>query len=251
MNKNDTDTRRKAVIMGATSGIGMEVARALAMQGWKIAVAGRRIERLHKLQEELPQVTAAMQIDVTDEDALQRLETLIAELGGMDLYFHSSGIGFQNVEMDVKREMDTVAVNGMGFTRMVTTAFNWFARHPEQKGHIAAISSIAGTKGLGASPAYSSTKRFQSHYMECLEQLAHIRKLEISFTDIRPGFVTTELIKDCNYPMNMDAADVARQIVSGIDRRKRVMIIDWRYRVLVFFWRLVPGWLWRKMDIRS
>ena len=51
--------------------------------------------------------------------------------------------------------------------------------------------------------------------------------------------------------MNMDAADVARQIVSGINRRKRVMIIDWRYRVLVFFWRLVPGWLWRRMDIRS
>lgn len=247
----DIKTNRKAIVMGATSGIGMEVAKLLTAQGWEIGVAGRRIERLRQLQQENPMVMAIKEIDITAEDAPKRLEELIAELGGMDLYFHSSGIGFQNVELDVDMEMATVATNGMGFTRMVTAAFNHFAAHPEHKGHIAVISSIAGTKGLGASPAYSSTKRFQSHYMECLAQLAHIRGLDIAFTDIRPGFVTTELIEGCNYPMLMDATKVARKIVSAISKRKNSIVIDWRYSILVFFWRLVPGWLWRRMKIKS
>ncbi|MCM1078955.1 MAG: SDR family NAD(P)-dependent oxidoreductase [Bacteroidales bacterium] len=251
MSINRSNTPRKAVITGATSGIGREVAKVLASQGWEIAVAGRREERLVELQKELPHVVAIKRIDVTDKDAPQKLEELILELGGMDLYFHSSGIGYQNVDLDVEKEMATVATNGMGFTRMVTAAFHYFSAHPGQKGHIAVISSIAGTKGLGASPAYSSTKRFQSHYMECLAQLAHIRGLDIAFTDIRPGFVTTELIQDCNYPMNMDAAYVARKIVSGINRKKYVLTIDWRYRIIVAFWRLVPGWLWRRMKIKS
>ncbi len=244
-------TNKKAVIIGATSGIGMEVAKLLAQQGWEIGVAGRRIERLRQLQQENPQIMAIKEIDITDEDAPKLLEELIEELGDMNLYFHSSGIGYQNVALDADKEMAIVATNGMGFTRMVTAAFNYFAAHPERKGHITVISSIAGTKGLGASPAYSSTKRFQSHYMECLGQLAHIRGLDIAFTDIRPGFVTTELIEGCNYPMLMDATKVARKIVSAISKQKHSIVIDWRYRILVFLWQLVPGWLWRRLKIKS
>ena len=76
-----------------------------------------------------------------------------------------------------------------------------------------------------------------------------MQHLSISFTDIRPGFVDTALISGSNFPMKMNAAQVAESIVKAIEKRKRTVIIDWRYRLLTFFWRLLPEWLWERMKI--
>ena len=140
-----------------------------------------------------------------------------------------------------------------GFTQMVGTAFHYFAEHPEREAHLAVISSIAGTKGLGAAPSYSSSKRYIAHYMECLEQLCHIRHLcHIHLHDIRPGFVRTALLADGHhYPVQLDPHKVALSIAKGIRRNCSVITIDWRYRVLVFFWRWVPRWVWVRMRIVS
>ena len=239
----------KAIVMGATSGIGKEVALNFAAKGWDVAIAGRRIE---KLQEVVAMADGGIvgykQIDINDEDAPAKLRSLIAEIGGMDVYFHSSGIGWQNNLLDMEKELATVETNGLGFTRMVGTAYNWFAEKG-CKGRIACISSIAGTKGLGAAPAYSATKRFQNHYLECLSQQARMRKLPIAITDIRPGFVATDLIAGTAYPLQLKAKDVAEDIVKAIDRGKEVKVIDWRYAVLVFLWRLMPRWMWVRMKI--
>lgn len=118
---------KKAIVMGATSGIGMEVAKLLAAKGWQVGIAGRRTERLQALMAD--GITCYQQIDVTSADAPTQLQQLIDKLGGMDLYFHSSGIGWQNNQLDIEKELKTVETNGMGFTRMVDTAFNWFAAH--------------------------------------------------------------------------------------------------------------------------
>ena len=242
--------QRRAIIVGATSGIGLEVAKVLAKKGWLVGIAGRRQELLEQIQQEHQNIVATEQIDVTQSDAPDHLQTLIENLGGMDLYFHSSGIGYQNTGLDMERELATVETNAVGMTRMVGAAFHYFEAHPEQKGQIAVISSIAGTKGLGAAPAYSATKRYVNHYLECLTQLCHIRRLRhISIHDIRPGFVRTALISGSNYPLQLDAAKVAQQIVKKLEQRRAIITIDWRYRLLVFFWRLIPRWLWVRMRI--
>lgn len=233
--------------MGATSGIGLEVARTLCEAGWKVGIAGRRGERLQALKNECSGICAAKVIDVTNDEAPRLLLELIDELGGMDLYFHSSGIGWQNTALDAGKELLTVQTNALGFTRMLTAAFRFFAA--QGSGHIACITSIAGIKGLGAAPAYSATKRFQSHYLECLTQQARMRRLPIVVTDIRPGFVATDLIAGSNYPLQLSAPRVARSIVRAIERRKAVVTIDWRYRILVALWRLIPRSLWVRLPI--
>ena len=242
--------QRRAIIMGATSGIGLEVAKVLAEKGWMVGIAGRRQELLQQIQQEHQNIVATEQIDVTQAEAPKRLLALIEKLGGMDLYFHSSGIGYQNTELDMERELATIETNAVGMTRMVGAAFHYFEAHPEQRGQIAVISSIAGTKGLGAAPAYSSTKRFVNHYLECLTQLCHIRHIRhIRIHDIRPGFVRTALISGSNYPLQLDAAKVAQQIIKKVEQRRAIITVDWRYRLLVFFWRLIPRWLWVRMRI--
>ncbi len=239
--------------MGATSGIGLEVVKVLASKGWQLGVAGRRDDVLQLLSNEVPQVMAVRAIDITRDDAPQRLNGLINELGGIDLYFHSSGIGYQNPDLDADKELRTVETNAVGMTRMVDFMFNYFAQRPDHEGHIAVMSSIARTRGLGAAPAYSATKRYVSHYLECLSQLCTIRRLHhIHLHDIRPGFVRTPLIADGNrYPMQLDPERVAQSIVRGIERDRSVITVDWRYRLLVAGWRLLPRWLWVRLPIAT
>lgn len=76
-----------------------------------------------------------------------------------------------------------------------------------------------------------------------------MRKLPIAITDIRPGFVATDLIAGKAYPLQLKAKDVAEDIVKAIDRGKEVKVVDWRYAVLVFLWRLMPRWMWVRMKI--
>ena len=237
-----------AIIIGASSGIGNEVARLLLQRGWHCGIAARRTEPLEQLRSEYPQLTETETIDITSEEAPERLLQLIERLGGMDLYFHASGIGKQNRDLQTDIEMRTVDTNAMGFTQMVDTAFNYLASH--DGGHIAAISSIAGTKGLGPAPSYSATKAFQNTYLQALEQLANARRLNIRITDLRPGFVDTPLLDgDNHFPMMLRPQQVAKEMVESIERRSHVRVIDWRWRIITALWRLIPRSIWRKLSL--
>ncbi|WP_321478471.1 SDR family NAD(P)-dependent oxidoreductase [uncultured Bacteroides sp.] len=240
---------KRIIIVGATSGIGYEIAKLYVDKGWLVGIAGRREEALLELQSHAPERIQIQQLDVTANDAPQKLHTLIEKLGGMDLFLLSSGIGSQNIKLNTDIEIHTAQTNVEGFIRMTTTVFNYFKT--VDGGHLAVISSIAGTKGLGSAPAYSATKRFQNTYIDALTQLARMEKLNIHFTDIRPGFVATALLKNRKYPLLMQVEHVAKCIVKALDKKKRVAVIDFRYALLVFFWRAIPQILWERLPIRN
>lgn len=240
MDKNST---RRAIVIGASSGIGREVAKLLMKDGWTIGVAARRVDMLKELD-----ATAVEQIDVTKEDATERLQALISRLGGMDLIFYASGIGKQNRELKEDIELATIQTNGMGFTRIIGEAYRYFAA--QGHGHIAAITSIAGTKGLGPAPSYSATKAMQNVYLQALEQQAMTRGLNIHFTDIRPGFVDTALLSDdFHYPMMLKPEKVTKEIIYAINHHRHIQVIDWKYRLLTALWRRIPRWVWRRIRL--
>lgn len=241
---------KKAVVMGASSGIGMEVAKLLLADGWIIGVAARRTDLLEQLKDTAPERVVMETIDVNADGAEDMLLSLIVTLGGMDLFFYAPGIGWQNPTLEPDKENNTVTTNALGFTRMVGTAFRYMATHGG--GHIAAVTSIAGTKGLGPAPAYSATKAFQNTYLQALEQQANARKLNIRFTDLRPGFVDTALLGDGNrYPMLLRKEDVAYETVEAIRHHKHIWVIDWRWRILTALWRRIPRWVWRRLDLNT
>ena len=228
---------KNAIIVGATSGIGLEVARIMRSEGVNIGVAGRREDRLRKFAKEGGNVVW-QRIDVTDENAGGLLVDLAERMGGVDTILLVSGIGSATAETNV-----------VGVTRMIDAAFNYLKSHGG--GHIGAVSSIAGTKGLGIAPAYSATKRFQNTYIQCLAQLSAMTSANITFTDIRPGFVDTDLLRSGNYPMLMRPEKTARMIVDALRRKKRVATIDWRYRLLVAVWRMIPDCIWERAEIQT
>ena len=110
---------KKAIVIGATSGLGREIAMNLVREGWSVGVAGRRVELLKEF-------AIYAQIDVTAEDAEVGVERLVEKLGGVDLFVNVAGVGFQNPTLDPKVEKHTFDVNGYGFMRMVDWAYNYF-----------------------------------------------------------------------------------------------------------------------------
>ncbi len=244
----------KAIIIGATSGIGKEVAVRLIKMGWHVCLTGRRLEALEAVQNEYGKDKVSIsRMDVTREDSLAVLDAMLDEAGAPDLFFYVSGIGFQNRDLDVGMEIDMVRTNCEGMVRLVAHFMNYVRKHPEiyskaHKAHVAVVSSVAGTAGLGVAPAYSATKKMQQTYISALAQLSRIENIPADFTDIRPGFVRTPILNpDKKYPMMMTVEQAAEHILRALRKRKRIYIFDWRFKALVAFWRCIPRPLWERL----
>lgn len=241
---------KKVFIMGASSGIGLRVAEEFASRGIMVGMAARRMAPMLELQNKYPDTVVCESIDVTHSDAPVRMRHLIDRMGGMDIYFHVSGIGYENLQLDPQREADILETNSAGFARMLCAAYRYF-RDNRRKGHIAAVTSVAGTNGIGRLSAYSASKKCAQTYMVALEQLANAECADISFTDIRPGWIRTPLLReDVSYPMEMTLEYAVPLIIKAIVRRPRVAVIDWRWNILVGLWRLVPDFLWTRMNMK-
>ncbi len=239
----------KIIIMGATSGIGFLVAQRMAEKGWKVGACGRNVASLNALKSDYPDNIFTAQIDITREKATERLTAIINEMGGMDVYFHVSGVGYDNTELSEDKEMKTLETNVIGFARMIGEAYRYF-RDNKVKGKIAAVTSVAGTKGIAQLADYSSSKKFQQTYLTALNQLANNEGASIKFCDIRPGWIHTPLLKEgYSYPMEMTLDYAVPRIMKAMLRGKRVATVDWRWGILTSLWRLIPTSLWVRLNI--
>ena len=243
---------KRAIIIGATSGIGRGMAERLIKEGWQVAITGRRIAALEEIQTKYgaERVTIA-EMDVRKAEATEVLEQILTTFGTPDLFLYSAGIGWQNRALVSDVELSMVATNCEGMVRIIDHIFNHAkqaqidSKRPMQ---VAVITSVAGTKGLGSAPAYSATKKMQSTYISALSQLARMENVPVRFSDIRPGFVATEILNpEKKYPMVMTCEQAVNHIQRGLRRGKRIIIFDWRFKLLVLFWRLIPRPIWERI----
>ncbi len=248
---------KRIIIYGASSGIGMSLARLYAAQGEKIAVAARRIENLEQLQQEYPGNIIPFKMDVSKGNEVSNpnsprtgFHKMVETLGGADLVIYCSGMGKQNASLDMEIEYRTIDVNVTGFTTIAaaTVEYGSKAGHHVQ---FATISSIASFRGIGVSASYSGTKMYQVRYMQSLRQLATIKGLDMSFTTIRPGFIDTDFIKGQRYPMTLPLEYAAKKIKKAIDNRKASAIIDWKWSAVVALWKMIPNWLWYRLKVSN
>ena len=246
---------RSVIIIGATSGIGRATAERLASEGVRVGIAGRREDRLKEIQERFGTERISYRVmDVTEPTATLALDELIAEVGTPDVLLYASGIGKQNPTLDADIELRTVATNCMGMVRLVDHFANYVKRTPaynkKHKAHIAVITSVAGTMGMGPAPAYSATKSMQSAYLVALAQHARMERIPLSVGDIRPGFVATDILNpEKRYPMLMSVERASQFVVRSLRHHQRITIFDWRYRLLVGFWRCIPRCVWERLTM--
>lgn len=242
--------KKKIVIVGATSGLGRGVAEMFIEAGWIVGVAGRNVRALTELKESCPQRVYAAEIDIMSTEGPERLMALIEQIGGMDIYLHCSGIlRAVDESLSIEDEVITAETNAVGFTRMVSAAYNYFASS-RRPGRLVAISSIAGIRGLEALPAYSASKAYDSTLLEALRQRSRRDRLPLKIVDIKPGWTRTPLLdSDRHYLLEMDAERVVRSVFNATLHARRSKIIGLRWKILTGMERLLPAWIYERLHI--
>jgi short-subunit dehydrogenase len=236
-----------AIVIGASAGIGREVARELAGHGYSLGLVARRVPLLEELHRELPVRSFIRNIDVTrTEEARRLLDELIREMGGADLIVISAGVIFQDPGWE--QEMETISLNVAGFAAMFNDAFTYFCRRGA--GHIVGISSVAAVRGGHGSPVYHASKAFTSSLMHGYRLKARRMGLKIHITDIRPGHVATAMMLGQKGAFwVVPAGEAARQIVNAILHRRKHAYITKRWRLIAWLMRLIPDWLYYRIEM--
>jgi len=236
----------KAIVMGASSGMGKELAIILSTNNYIVGLAARRLNLLEELQKELPGKSYIKQIDISNfADAEKEFRELIADMEGVDLVIISSGYGDINPQLKWDIEKETIDVNVAGFTLIAGIAFQYFME--KGKGHLAAISSVAALRGNRSDPAYSASKAYVSNYLEGLRQRALRSRKPITITDLKPGFVKTPMSKGGKLFWLATAEEAAEQIFDAIRGKKKLAYITKRWRLIAWILKVAPDWLYNKM----
>jgi short-subunit dehydrogenase len=237
---------KKAIVVGATSGIGKELAKLLVEKDYKVGITGRRTELLEELKSENPDSYFIQTFDVkSTKTAIEKLEELTTELGGLDLLILSSGTGYINDELDFEIEKRTIDTNVVGFTCISDWCVKYFEK--QKYGHFVAISSIGGLRGSGQAPSYNASKAYQINYLEGLRQKVTKRKEQIFITDIRPGLVDTEMAKGEGLFWVMPVDNTVRQIFRAIKKKRKIAYVTKRWGLIALLLKFIPGRIYDRM----
>jgi len=230
---------KKAIVFGATSGIGRALARLLVNDGYEVMITGRRKERLEELKKENPDQYIVRKHDITDlDDSKALFDSLPEKMLHVDLIIHNSGIGENNFDLEWQKDLPTLETNVLGATRIYQLAYNFFKT--QGYGHLVSITSIASITGNRHVPAYHASKAFQASYMESLWMKAReTKKAKINITNILPGYVDTDIITGPTFWMApLDKA--VKQIYSAIKKKKRKAYITKRWRLVALMMKILP-----------
>ena len=235
----------KAVIIGATSGIGRELARQMSSVGYIVGITGRRSNLLDSLEKELASKCFKSTMDLINiPESVRAFEELLSEMGDVEIIVINSGTGSINPEFPLSDELETVAVNVTGFTAMANIAYHYFSG--KKGGHIVGISSISAIRG-GPVATYNASKAYVSNYLEGLSCRAQCQEKNICVTDIRPGFVDTGMAKGEGIFWKAPVEKAVKQILSAIRSKRRIAYITKRWWLVGLLLSCLPFRLYRKI----
>lgn len=236
-----------AVITGASSGIGWELAKELARHQCAVGVVARRKEKLEILVQEIQAAGgkaafAVADVAVRDETVLA-IRSLQEQLGPVDLLIANSGVGVptQLEPLNIDEVERMFQVNTLGVVYAIEAVLpTMLARG---KGHLAAVSSLAAYLPMPGESGYCASKAAVNVYLDALR--VQLRSRGVYVTSICPGFVETPMtaVNDCYMPWLMKSDRAAQLIVRALRRRKKVYNFPWQTTLLVKFAAWLPDWL--------
>jgi short-subunit dehydrogenase len=228
----------KVIIIGATSGIGEELAKIYAQKDCLVGITGRRQSLLDSLQQQFPDKIVTECFDVTGNENIKHVESLVQKLGGLDLLIYNSGYAqlFSSLRWEIEKQTTLVNVNG--FVEIINFGLNYFIK--QKSGQIAVTSSIASIRGNSLTPAYNASKAYVSSYMEGLSIKMYKQKLPIYLTDIQPGFVNTDMAQGNGIFWVAPVEKAARQIYTAIKNKRRRVYITKRWWLIAQILKILP-----------
>lgn len=231
-------------IVGASEGLGREVAFTLSRVGADVIVSARSQDRLQALVDELPGKSSYVTLDVTDRAAVEQAAQKIGDIDGViylaGVYWPMKAQDWDNEKADMMGE-----VNFLGASRVVGSVIKDMVA--KNAGHIVLIGSLAGFRGLPEAIGYSASKAGMMVLAESMQ--ADLRKTPIEVQLINPGFIKTRLTEknDFDMPFSMSAQDAAKEVFDHMntDRFKRnfPLIFSWVFRLSQF----MPDWMYYRL----
>ena len=231
---------KKAIIVGASSGVGRELAKILAANGYKVGITARRENLLRELAAEKPDAYVVKPFDLLHTSIiLPNLEELVAEMGGLDLLVISAGIIKFNTDLDYEIEYKTNLVNVTAFTLISNWTFNLFRK--QGTGHLVGITSVAGLRGWRNNVAYNASKAYQINYLEGLKNLSRHEKLPITVTNIIPGYMETNMKGKTLVFWVCPPYKAALLIFKAIQKKRKIAYVYSRWRIGAFLYKHLPN----------
>jgi short-subunit dehydrogenase len=227
----------RAVITGASSGIGAAIARELSSRGWELLLLARRVELIEKLPR-----SEAVACDVGDAAAVKRAVT-----GSFDLAIANAGLGIRNhaAKFSIEDAESVIRVNVLGMMYLYDAVIPSMIER--RSGRFAGVASLAGLRGLPSAAPYSASKAAMQAFLEASRiELAQFR---VGVSTINPGFVETPMTEKNRFrmPFLWTAERAARVIVDGLERGKRVIEFPRPMSLFMRTARLVPDSLYDRM----
>ncbi len=255
INSEATSPRRRAIVIGASSGMGRETAKLLAADGYIVGLAARRLPLLEQLQKEIPTQTYISQMDASKaDDAVDKLTSLIQEMGGLDLLVIAV-TGFDDCDFTVgdwKKSKAVLDVDVTGFFALARTGLTFFEK--QGHGHLVGFTSIDAVRGTGRCPAYSAAKAFVARYLEGERNKYAQKNIPISVTEICPGWVNS--IEGLDFTKLPHAyfvetlSDASKEIIEAIVNKVPIAYICKRWKKVAELLPLIPDDLYNALTAR-
>lgn len=241
---------KKAIVIGASSGMGKEVAKRLSHLGYEVGLAARRVNLLNQLQQELPTQSYIQRIDVTDPQARDHLEQLIHLMHDVDLIVISISAYYDNnhvypTDDTWLKKKRCIDVDAKGFIAMADCALEYFKQRGY--GHLVGVSSTSGLRGVAYSPVYSGAKACVSYYMEAERNYAKQNNIAIDITDVVPGYVAVEhspLGEDPAAYWEIPVEQAGEVIINGILAKKEIVYVPSKVRLIAFLLKYLPDYIY-------
>lgn len=243
---------KRVFLTGASSGIGEALAIALAKKGAILGLLARRRELLDKLRKECEKAGGTARVfacDVANEDAvLAAVDDFVHEFEYIDILIANAGIGGNNKEtrelrpLAVKKVID---INLLGAVNCVHAVLPQMVKR--RSGHLVAISSLAGFRGLPKSAAYSASKAGMTAFFESVR--LDVKHQGVDVTIIQPGFIRTPLTsgRESKMPFLMELDDAIPLFLRAIEKKKRFSAFPWQLATIVRAGKFIPAWLYDRI----
>lgn len=239
-------TVRKAIVVGASSGIGAAIARRLRDQGAEVAILGRRRPELEAV------AGGDMKVYVHDAERADEVpalwEQIVADLGGCDTLVYAAGVmpSLAEGEFSFHKDRQMIAVNLLGAMAWMNPAAAHFCA--QKQGNLVGISSIAGERGRRGNPGYCTSKAALSTYLESLRN--RCSRYGVNVVTIKPGFVDTAMVagkKDLLWLISPEqAADQSLELVRWNTSESGFVPRRWWLVALIV--RLLPSFIFRRLN---
>jgi short-subunit dehydrogenase len=242
---------KTAVITGASSGIGRDLALLWASWGCNVVLVARRVELLQEVADLCREAGAkalVLQGDVADAQTMLAVrEKAHSEFGFVDIVIANAGVGGLNpaTSFDLEIHRRTMEINCIGLANTVVPYIPSMVQR--RSGVLVAISSLSAFRGLPKAATYSSSKAMQGKFMESLR--VDLRPHGVHAMAIHPGFIETPMTAhdDFRMPFMVPVRKSSMLISKAIARRKSLYLYPWPMKILTWLNRMMPNWLYDRL----